>query len=141
MGGGRTDERTNRRTNRQMYGWIDGRTNESPPVFYRISSPSGPLPKNSCSTGLCPLQGHCPTSLLQFTITQIGQQVSLTTNSAWVTCSVCLSGLRSALLSLRSALLGSGHKGDNDLYYLGNKYTDSWRKVSFITHQRECLDK
>ena len=31
--GGRTDERTNRRTN------------ESPPVFYRTSSPSGPLPK------------------------------------------------------------------------------------------------
>ena len=23
----------------------DGRTNESPPVFYRTSSPSGPLPK------------------------------------------------------------------------------------------------
>ena len=31
--GGGTDERT------------DGRTNESPPVFYRTSSPSGPLPK------------------------------------------------------------------------------------------------
>ena len=29
---------TNRRT--------DGMTNESPPVFYRTSSPSGPLPKN-----------------------------------------------------------------------------------------------
>ena len=36
--GGRTNEQTNERT--------DGRTNESPPVFYRTSSPSGPLPKN-----------------------------------------------------------------------------------------------
>merc|ERR1712074_436580 len=31
-----------------MDGWMDGRTdgmtNESPPVFYRTSSPSGPLP-------------------------------------------------------------------------------------------------
>ena len=25
----------------------DGRTNESPPVFYRTSSPSGPLPKKA----------------------------------------------------------------------------------------------
>ena len=33
-GGGLTNERT------------DGRTNESPPVFYRTSSPLGPLPKN-----------------------------------------------------------------------------------------------
>ena len=32
---------TNKRTNE----WTDGRTNESPPVFYRTSSPSGPLPK------------------------------------------------------------------------------------------------
>ena len=32
-GDGLTNERT------------DGRTNESPPVFYRTSSPSGPLPK------------------------------------------------------------------------------------------------
>ena len=34
--GGGTDERTNER--------MDGRTNESPPVFYRTLSPSGPLP-------------------------------------------------------------------------------------------------
>ena len=27
-------------------GRTDERTNESPPVFYRTSSPSGPLPKN-----------------------------------------------------------------------------------------------
>ena len=27
-------------------GQTDGRTNKSPPVFYRTSSPSGPLPKN-----------------------------------------------------------------------------------------------
>ena len=27
------------------HGRTDGRTNESPPVFYRTSSPSGPLPK------------------------------------------------------------------------------------------------
>ena len=33
QGGGRTNERT------------DGQTNKSPPVFYRTSSPSGPLPK------------------------------------------------------------------------------------------------
>ena len=33
--GGRTEWRT------------DGRTNEGPPVFYRTSSPSGPLPKKS----------------------------------------------------------------------------------------------
>ena len=26
-------------------GWMDGWTNKSPPVFYRASSPSGPLPK------------------------------------------------------------------------------------------------
>ena len=26
-------------------GWMDGQRNESPPVFYRTSSPSGPLPK------------------------------------------------------------------------------------------------
>ena len=32
--GGRTNKR------------INERTNESPPVFYRTSSPSGPLPKN-----------------------------------------------------------------------------------------------
>ena len=25
---------------------MDGRTNESPPMFYRTSSPLGPLPKN-----------------------------------------------------------------------------------------------
>ena len=36
-GGGRTNERTDGRT--------DERTNGSPPVFYRTSSPSGPLPK------------------------------------------------------------------------------------------------
>ena len=34
---GGTNERTDERT--------DERTNESPPVFYRTSSPSGPLPK------------------------------------------------------------------------------------------------
>ena len=26
---------------------MNGQTNESPPEFYRTSSPSGPLPKNS----------------------------------------------------------------------------------------------
>ena len=34
-GGGLTNKKTN------------GRTNESPPVFYRTSSPLGPLPKNT----------------------------------------------------------------------------------------------
>ena len=33
----------NERTDRRM----DGRTNESPPVFYSTSSPSGPLPKKA----------------------------------------------------------------------------------------------
>ena len=33
---------------RQRDGWKDGRTDflKFPPVFYRTSSPSGPLPKN-----------------------------------------------------------------------------------------------
>ena len=33
------------RTKEQNDGWTDERTNKSPPVFYRTSSPSGPLPK------------------------------------------------------------------------------------------------
>ena len=28
-----------------MDGWTDRQTNGSPPVFYRTSAPSGPLPK------------------------------------------------------------------------------------------------
>ena len=32
------------RTNGRMDGRTDGMTNKSPPVFYRTSSPSGPLP-------------------------------------------------------------------------------------------------
>ena len=32
-------------TNEQTNGQTDGGTNESPPVFYRTWSPSGPLPK------------------------------------------------------------------------------------------------
>ena len=46
------------------------RMNESPPVFYRTSSPSGPLP--------CFLSLH-------FTIMQAGQQVWLTTYCPWAT--------------------------------------------------------
>ena len=40
-GDGRTDERMNERTDKRT----NERMNESPPVFYRTSSPSGPLPK------------------------------------------------------------------------------------------------
>ena len=35
-----------------MDGWMDGRTNESPPVFYRTSSPLGPLLKKGNSETL-----------------------------------------------------------------------------------------
>ena len=41
---GQTEKRTNERTNE--------RTNKSPPVFYRTSSPLGPLPKKGCLTNL-----------------------------------------------------------------------------------------
>ena len=37
-------ERADLRPGRGTNGMTDGRTNKSPPVFYRTSSPSGPLP-------------------------------------------------------------------------------------------------
>ena len=42
---GRMDEWTNERTNERTNKQTDERTNKSPPVFYRTSSPLGPLPK------------------------------------------------------------------------------------------------
>ena len=38
-------ERADLRPGRGTNGMTDGRTNKSPPMFYRTSSPSGPLPK------------------------------------------------------------------------------------------------
>ena len=40
-------ERTDLRPERPEEGGTNKRTNESPPVFYRTLSPSGPLPKNA----------------------------------------------------------------------------------------------
>ena len=52
LGGGQTDVRT--------YGRTDGRTDgQIPPVFYRTSSPSGPLPKKE-------LKRHSNASSLEF---------------------------------------------------------------------------
>ena len=46
---GRTDLRAERADLRELGGGqTNGRTNVSPPVFYRTSSPSGPLPKKEC---------------------------------------------------------------------------------------------
>ena len=42
----RADFRSERAWGERMDGRMDGMTNESPPVFYRTLSPSGPLPKN-----------------------------------------------------------------------------------------------
>merc|ERR1711911_250311 len=38
----------------------DGRTNKSPPVFYRTSSPSGPLPKKWSESRAAAPKGRCP---------------------------------------------------------------------------------
>ena len=43
----RADFRPVRAWGGRTHGRTDGRTNESPPVFYRTSSPSGPLPKKA----------------------------------------------------------------------------------------------
>ena len=48
--------------------WTGGRTNESPPVFYRTSSPSGPQPKSpnllfSCNFFASICKGCLKTSL------------------------------------------------------------------------------
>ena len=42
-------ERADFRSERALGGRMDGRMNESPPVFYRTSSPSGQLPKRQIS--------------------------------------------------------------------------------------------
>ena len=53
---GRNDEQT------------DGMTNESPPVFYRTSSPSGPLPKNQSPKGN--MWSAIPVALLNMFVTE-----------------------------------------------------------------------
>ena len=56
------DEGGDAQSNKRM----DEQTNESPPVFYRILSPSGPLPKREDTNFLGKLQGGLNATCVKF---------------------------------------------------------------------------